>query len=146
RIPLSKALELVLESIAGDTSEVEDLSDIDDPIEDVNYYPPQQEPSRSEEKSSGDEDPTSQSTVASQGRKCLCGETCCCPEHGNAISHTPRHRTQWVDGSNNDPKKPTPGLSFQGQPKQGRGVRWRAAQLTPNLAQFEPEKETEQDR
>ncbi|KAF7688465.1 hypothetical protein HF521_013272 [Silurus meridionalis] len=58
RIPLSKALDLVLESIAGDNSEVEDLFDIDDPIEDVDYYPSQQEPSRSEEESSGDEDPT----------------------------------------------------------------------------------------
>ncbi|XP_042613224.1 uncharacterized protein LOC122145142 [Cyprinus carpio] len=72
---LSKALEIVLESIAGDNSEVEDLSDIDNPVEDVDYHPPQQEPSSSEEESSGDEDPTPQSTKASRGRKRLRGVT-----------------------------------------------------------------------
>uniref|UniRef100_A0A8C1ND68 Si:ch211-255f4.7 n=1 Tax=Cyprinus carpio TaxID=7962 RepID=A0A8C1ND68_CYPCA len=149
RIPLSKALELVLESIAGDNSEVEDLSDIDDPVEDVDYHPPQQEPSSSEEESSGDEDPTPQSTEASRGRKRLRGETYGYrSDRSIAILRTPRRQTQQLesDGSNDDHEEPTPGPSFQRQPMQGRGVRWRAAQLTPNLAQFEPEEETELDR
>ncbi|KAK3512712.1 hypothetical protein QTP70_023146 [Hemibagrus guttatus] len=95
RIPLSKAAELILESIAGDSSEVEDLSDIDDPVEDVDYHPPQQELSSNEEESSGDEDPIPQSTEASRGRKCLRGETCGYhSDRSIAISRTPRRRTQ----------------------------------------------------
>ncbi|KAA0721343.1 hypothetical protein E1301_Tti019757 [Triplophysa tibetana] len=46
-----------MESISGDNSEVEDMSYIDDPVEDVDYHPPQQEPISSEEESSGHEDP-----------------------------------------------------------------------------------------
>ncbi len=57
RIPLAKALALILETVAGDNSEVEELSDIDDPVGDADYHPPQQEPSSSEEESSGNEDP-----------------------------------------------------------------------------------------
>ncbi|KAA0708801.1 hypothetical protein E1301_Tti018051 [Triplophysa tibetana] len=71
RIPLSKEQELKLVSISGDNSEVEDLSDIDDPVEDVDYPPPQQEPISREEESSGVEDPIPQSSL---GRKCLCDE------------------------------------------------------------------------
>ncbi|KAK2858279.1 hypothetical protein Q7C36_006198 [Tachysurus vachellii] len=70
------------------------------------------------------------------------------PKKARAQKEKQQQREERVesDGLNNDPEEPTPGPSFQGQPKQGRGVRWRAAQLTPNLAQFEPEEETEQDR
>ncbi|CAM4658710.1 unnamed protein product [Leuciscus chuanchicus] len=57
----------VNKSIAGDNSEVEDLSDNDDPVEDFDYHPPQQEPSSSEEESSGNEDPTPQSAEAIRG-------------------------------------------------------------------------------
>ncbi|KAA0721356.1 hypothetical protein E1301_Tti020634 [Triplophysa tibetana] len=39
------------------SEKVEDLSDIDDPVEDVDYHPPQQESISSEEESSGHEDP-----------------------------------------------------------------------------------------
>lgn len=111
-----------MESIAGDNSEVEDLSDIDDPVEDVDYHPPQQEPSSSEEESSGDEDPTPQSTEASRGRKRLRGETYGYrSDHSIAILRTPRRQTQQLesDGSNDDPEEPTPGPSFQRQPMQG---------------------------
>ncbi|ROL55388.1 hypothetical protein DPX16_0566 [Anabarilius grahami] len=115
--------------------EVEDFetqrSDIDDPVEDIDYYPPQQEPSSSEEERSGDEDPTPQSTEASQGHKRLHGETYkLLFRLKHCHSSSPRCLTQQVesDGSNDDPEEPTPGTSFQGQPKQGRGVRWRAAQ------------------
>ena len=47
RISLSRA-EWILGTIVGDNSEVEDLSDIDDPVWDANYQPPPQptEPSR----------------------------------------------------------------------------------------------------
>lgn len=86
-------------------------------------------------------------TEASRGRERLHGKIYgyrSDPSIG--ILRTPRRRTQQVDGSNDDPEEPTPGPSFRGQPKQGRGVRWRAAQLTPNLAQFEPGEETDQDR
>ncbi|KAI7790921.1 putative piggyBac transposable element-derived protein 3-like [Triplophysa rosa] len=92
---------------------------------DVDYHPPQQEPISSEEESSGDEDPIPQS---SRGHR------------STATIRTPRH------GPNDDTEDSTPGPSFQEQPKEGQGVRWRAAQLTPNLAHFEPEEETEQDR
>ncbi|KAK7156623.1 hypothetical protein R3I94_006617 [Phoxinus phoxinus] len=68
RFSLSKTLELVLDSISGDNSEVEDLSDNDEPVDDIDYHPPQKEPSSSEEESSGDEDPIPQ---ASRGRKRL---------------------------------------------------------------------------
>lgn len=110
------------------------MSDIDDPVEDVDYHPPQQEPSSSEEESSGDEDPTPQSTEASRGRKRLRGETYGYrSDHSIAILRTPRRQTQQLesDGSNDDPEEPTPGPSFPRQPMQGC---WRAAQLTPNLA------------
>lgn len=144
RFPVSKALELVLDSISGDNSEVEDLSDNDEPVDDVDFHPPQQEPSSSEEESSGDEDPIPQAT---RGRKRLRAETCR-SDRSTVVLRTPRRRIQQVesDGSNEDPEEPTPGPSFEGQPKQGRGVHWKAAPLTPNLAQFEPEEETEQDR
>lgn len=74
-IPLTNALELVLESIAGDSSELEELSDIDNPTEDADYRPLQEEPSTTEEESSGNEDPVPHPTEASRGRKRLRCET-----------------------------------------------------------------------
>ncbi|XP_056623016.1 uncharacterized protein LOC130436411 [Triplophysa dalaica] len=134
-IPLSK----VLESISGDNSEVEDL--IDDTVEDVDYHPPQQEPSSSEKESSGSEDPIPQS---SRGRKRLYGETFGYrSDRSTAILRTPRRQTPRDEtcGSNDDTEESTPAPSFQEQSKQERGVRWRPAQLTSNLDQFEEEAE-----
>lgn len=53
---MSQALELFW-SFDGNNSEVEDLSDIDDPAGDPEYQPSRQEQSSSEEDSSGCEDP-----------------------------------------------------------------------------------------
>ena len=68
RISLSRA-EWILGTIVGDNSEVEDLSDIDDPVWDADYQPPPQEPSSIE-----DEDPIPQPTEPSRGRKHRRGE------------------------------------------------------------------------
>ncbi|KAF3832188.1 hypothetical protein F7725_025853 [Dissostichus mawsoni] len=57
----------------GDNSDLEDLSDNDDPILDANYQPPPQEQSSSEDDSSDDEDPIPQPTEHSRGRKRLRG-------------------------------------------------------------------------
>ncbi|KAJ4927805.1 hypothetical protein JOQ06_015607, partial [Pogonophryne albipinna] len=51
-----------------------------------------------------------------------------------------------ADRSDDDSEEPTPGPSTQGQPNKGRGLRWWATPLTPDLAQFEHEDETELDR
>ncbi|XP_063733351.1 piggyBac transposable element-derived protein 3-like [Eleginops maclovinus] len=59
----------------GDNSDLEDLSDNDDPILDANYQPRTQERSSSEDEddSSDDEDPIPQPTEHSRGRKRLRG-------------------------------------------------------------------------
>lgn len=69
-ISLSKALEVILGSIADlEAEEAEELCDIDDHMDNADYHPPQQEPSSSEEESSGNEDPTPDSTAISRGCK-----------------------------------------------------------------------------
>ena len=74
RFSVQRALEL-LGLIDGDNSDLEDLSDNDDPILDANYQPPPQEQSSSEDEddSSDDEDPIPQPTEHSRGHKRLCG-------------------------------------------------------------------------
>ncbi|KAI4803697.1 hypothetical protein KUCAC02_025352 [Chaenocephalus aceratus] len=133
--------------------DLEDLSDNDDPILDANYQPPPQEQSSSEDEddSSDDEDPIPQPTEHSRGRKRLRGAN-----NGSGTgtdtgsSRTPRRRRQTqqieADRSDDDSEEPTPGPSTQGQPNKGCGLRWRATPLTPDLAQFEHEDETELDR
>ncbi|XP_047430615.1 piggyBac transposable element-derived protein 3-like isoform X2 [Mugil cephalus] len=146
RIPLSN---VALESNAGVTSEVEELSDVDDAAEYADYRPRREEPSTTEEESSGNEDPVPQPTEASRGRKRLrCETDGYLSDCSTSNSRTPGHWTQQIesDDSNDDDEEPTPGPSFQGQPKHGHGLCWRAAELIPNLAQFEPGGKTEQDR
>lgn len=145
---LSQALELVLEGRDLDNSDLEELSDTDDPVMDADYHPPQNETSSSEE-SSGGEDPIPQPTEASWGRKRFRGEVAGYrSDRSIATSRSPRHGTQQVEvgGSTADPEEPTPGPGFHEQPNQGRAVRWKAAHLTSNLVQFEPEEGTEEDR
>ncbi|XP_033966268.1 piggyBac transposable element-derived protein 3-like [Pseudochaenichthys georgianus] len=143
RFSVQRALEL-LGLIDGDNSDLEDLSDNDDPILDANYQPPPQEQSSSEDEddSSDDEDPIPQPTEHSRGRSGTGTDT--------GSSRTPRRRRQTqqieADRSDVDSEEPTPGPSTQGQPNKGRGLRWRATPLTPDLAQFEHEDETELDR
>lgn len=55
-------------SFGGDNSEVEDLSDIDDPVGNAEYQPP---PTSSEEDSSGCEDPVPQLCQPIRGCKRL---------------------------------------------------------------------------
>lgn len=143
-IPLSRA-ERILGTIVGDDSEVEDLSDIDDPVEDADYQPPPKELNSSEEDDSGDEDPIPQPSEPSRGRKRYCGEN---EEAECSATRKRRRQTQQVevDGSNDGPEEPTPGPRRQGQSKNGRGMRWTATPLTPNLVQFEHDEETEHDR
>lgn len=57
--------------IGGDNSEMEDLSDIDDPVVDVENHPSQQEPSSSEKDSSECEDPIVHPTKPIRGCKRL---------------------------------------------------------------------------
>ena len=144
RISLSRA-EWKLGTIVGDNSEVEDSSDIDDPVWDADYQSPPQEPSSSE-----DEDPIPLHTEPSRGRKRCRGENDYCSDLDLTRSCTPRQlrQTQQIeaDGSNDGPEEPTTGPSHQGQSKKGLGIHWRATLLTPNLAQFEHEEETKQDR
>ena len=107
--------ERILGTIVGDNSEVEDLSDIDDPVWDADYQPPPQEPSSSE-----DEDPIPQPTEPSRGHKRCCGENKGYRSDRDITrSRTPRrHRqTQQVeaDDSNDGPEEPTPGPTHQVQ-------------------------------
>ncbi|XP_034094388.1 piggyBac transposable element-derived protein 3-like [Gymnodraco acuticeps] len=154
RFSVQQTLEL-LGLIDGDNSDLEDLSDNDDPILDVNYQPPPQEQSSSEDEddSSDDEDPIPQPTEHSRGRKRLRGANNGSGSGsgtGTGSSRTPRRRRQTqqieADRSDDDSEEPTPGPSTQGQPNKGRGLRWRATPLTPDLAQFEHEDDTELDR
>lgn len=137
--------------IGGDNSEVEDLSDINHPMGDAEYQPPRQEPSSSEEDSSGCEDPILQPSQLIRGRKCLHDKYERYRSDGDiGRSRTPRRRS-WTqqdeaDVSDNVPEETTPGPSHQEQSKTGRGLRWVASPLTPNQAQFQHEEETVQAR
>nr|XP_020517014.1 uncharacterized protein LOC110006139 [Labrus bergylta] len=148
RYSLSRVMEL-LGLIGRDNSEVEDLSDIDDPVGDAEYQPPRQEPSTSEEDNSGCEGPIPQPSQPIRGRKRLRDENEGYRSDRDR-SRTPRRRSQTqqdeADVSNNVPEEITPGPSHQEQSKKGCGMRWRASPLTPNQAQFEHEEETVQDR
>ncbi|CAJ1055302.1 PREDICTED: uncharacterized protein LOC109527099 [Xyrichtys novacula] len=76
----------------GDNSEVEDLSDIDDPVGDAEYQPP---PSSSEEDSSGCEDPIPQPCQPIRGREHFHDEyEGYRSNRDNARSRTPRRRSQ----------------------------------------------------
>ncbi|XP_034079081.1 piggyBac transposable element-derived protein 3-like [Gymnodraco acuticeps] len=152
RFSVQQTLEL-LGLIDGDNSDLEDLSDNDDPILDVNYQPPPQEQSSSEDEddSSDDEDPIPQPTEHSRGRKRLRGANNGSGSgSGTGSSRTPRRRrqTQQIEADRSDDysEEPTPGPSTLGQPNKGRGLRWRATPLTPDLAQFVHEDDTELDR
>ncbi|XP_071063273.1 piggyBac transposable element-derived protein 3-like [Pseudochaenichthys georgianus] len=113
RFSVQRALEL-LGLIDGDNSDLEDLSDNDDPILDANYQPPPQEQisSEDEDDSSDDEDPIPQPTEHSRGRSGTGTDT--------GSSRTPRRRRQTqqieADRSDDDSEEPTPGPSTQGQP------------------------------
>ncbi|MEQ2239202.1 hypothetical protein ILYODFUR_002088 [Ilyodon furcidens] len=91
RYPLEKVMEL-LGFIDGDNSEVEDLSDIDDPVGDPEYQLPQQEPSSSEEDNSGCEDPILQPSKPIRWPKCLRKDyEGYRSDRGSARLHFPRH-------------------------------------------------------
>lgn len=91
---MSRVMEL-LGLIGGDNSEVEGLSDIDDPVGDAEYQPSQQEPSSSEEDSSGCEDPIVQPTKPIRGRKRLRDKyEGYCSARDIARSRTPKRRSQ----------------------------------------------------
>lgn len=132
------------------TQEMENLSDVDDLVGDTEYQPPRQEPSSSEEDSSGCEDPIPQPSKPIRGRKLLREEYDGYRSDSDiARSCTPRHsQTQQGedDVSNNLVEETTPGPSHQEQSKKGRGMWWRAFPLTPNQAQFEHEEETVDDK
>lgn len=70
RFPVSQAIELLF-SFDGSNSEVEDLSDIDDPVRDPEYQPSPQQLSSHEEDSSECEDPIPQSSKPIRGCKRL---------------------------------------------------------------------------
>lgn len=65
-----RALE-VFDLIDGDKSDLENVSDNDDTILDLDYQPPPQEQSSSEDDSGGGEDPIPQPTEHTRGRKRL---------------------------------------------------------------------------
>lgn len=102
------------------------MSDIDDPVGDAEYQPSQQEPSSSEEDSSGCEDPLVQPTKPIRGRKRLHDKyTGHCSACNIARSRTPKHhsRTQQDEAniSNNVPEEIKPGPSHQEQSRERRG-------------------------
>ncbi|XP_031586314.2 piggyBac transposable element-derived protein 3 [Oreochromis aureus] len=137
--------------IGGDNSDVEDLSDIDDPVGDAEYQPPRQEPSSSEEDSSGCEDQIPQPSQLIRGRKRLRDEYEGCRSDRDIARSRNTRRHSWTqqgeaDVSDNVAEETTPGPSHQEQSKKGRGRRWKASPLTPNQAQFEHEEETVEDR
>ncbi|MED6241650.1 hypothetical protein ATANTOWER_023049 [Ataeniobius toweri] len=156
RFSVQRALEL-LGLINGDNSDL-DLSDNDDPIPDENYQPSPQEQSSSENKgdSSKDEDPIPETTHHSRGQKrlrCVDNGSCTGKESGTGSSRTPRHRNQTqevkADSSEDDLEESTPGPSQtknRGESKQGREMRWKATPLTPNLAEYQHQDETDLDR
>lgn len=98
RFSLTRAMEL-LGLIGGDNSDVEDLSDIDDPVRDAEYQQPQQELSSSEEDSSGCEDPVPQPSQPIRGRKRLRDEyEGYRSDRGIARSHNSRHHSDTAGG------------------------------------------------
>ncbi|XP_057693808.1 piggyBac transposable element-derived protein 3-like [Corythoichthys intestinalis] len=134
--------------IGGENSEVEDLSDIDDPVGDAEYQPP---PTSSEEDSSGCEDPVPQPCQPIRGRKRLRKEyEGYRSDRDIATSRTPRHRSQTpqeeADVSGNVSEDTTPGPSHEEQNNKGRGMRWKASSLTPHQPPFDHEEETVHDR
>uniref|UniRef100_A0A3B4TJH0 PiggyBac transposable element-derived protein 3-like n=1 Tax=Seriola dumerili TaxID=41447 RepID=A0A3B4TJH0_SERDU len=154
---VQKALEL-LGLIDGDNSDL-DLSDNDDPILDENYQPSPQEESSSEDEgdSSEDEDPIPEPTEHSRGRKSLCdadNSLTGTESTGTGSSRTPRHRrrtkTIETDSSEDDSEEPAPGPSQTKKKKKGeskqRAIRWKATPLTPNLAEYQHQDETDLDR
>ncbi|KAM4593218.1 piggyBac transposable element-derived protein 3 [Odontesthes bonariensis] len=155
RFSVQRALEL-LGLIDGDDSDLD--FENDDPILDENYHPLPQEQSSSEDEgaSSEDEAPIPESTNHSRGRKRLRNVdngSCSGTESGTDSSCTPRRRCQTqeieADGSEDDlgESTPEPGQTKkQGETKQGRGMRWKATPLTPNLAQYQHLDETDLDR
>ncbi|XP_071329190.1 piggyBac transposable element-derived protein 1 [Trachinotus anak] len=159
RFSVQKALEL-LGLIDGDNSDL-DLSDNDDPILDENYQPSPQEQSSSEDEGdiSDDDDPIPEPTKHSRGRKrhhsADNGSLTGTESTGTGIgsSRTPRRQTQTIesDRSEDDLEEQTPGPSQtkkkkKGESKQGRGIRWKATPLTPNLAEYQHQDETNLDR
>lgn len=103
------------------------MSDINDPVGDAEYQPPRQEPSSSEEDSSGYEDPIPQPSQLIRGRKRLRDEyEGYRSDRDIARSCTPRRRSRIqqdeADVSNNVPEETTPGPSHQEQSKKGRGM------------------------
>lgn len=93
---VAQAMELV-NLISRDNSEVEDFSDIDDPVADADYKLPQkqQEQSSSEEDSRGCEDPIPQPSQPFRGCKCLRDEyQGFCSDRDIARSRTPRRHSQ----------------------------------------------------
>ncbi|KAM8743645.1 piggyBac transposable element-derived protein 3-like isoform 2-T2 [Acanthopagrus schlegelii] len=158
RFSVQRALEL-LGLIDGDSSDL-DLSDNDDPVLDENYQPPPQEQSSSEDEgdSNVDEDPIPEPTEHSRGRKRIRSAdngSGTDTGSGTGSSHTPRrHRqTQTIedDSSEDDLAEPTPGPSQtkkkkKGESQQGRGIRWKATPLTPDLAEYQHQDESDLDR
>ncbi|CAJ1084156.1 uncharacterized protein LOC110006139 [Xyrichtys novacula] len=128
---LEKALEM-LGLIGGENSEVEDLSDTDDPVGDAEYQPP---PSSSEEDSSGCEDPIPQPCQPIRGRKRFCDEyEGYRSDRDIARSCTPRRRSQTQQDEAYVSEDTTPGPSCIERSKKGRGMRWKASSLTPDEA------------
>ncbi|XP_056303397.1 uncharacterized protein LOC130215579 isoform X2 [Danio aesculapii] len=155
RFSLQRALEL-FELIDGDVSDL-DVSDNDDPILDGNYQPSPQEESSSED-SSDDEDHIPQPTDHSRGCKhadyadngSWTGQ-----ETGTSSgsSRTLKRRRQSeeieADSSEDDLEESTPRQTKKkkkGDSEQGRGLRWKATPLTPNLAEYQHQDETDLDR
>ncbi|XP_061836200.1 piggyBac transposable element-derived protein 3 [Nerophis lumbriciformis] len=146
RFSVHQAMQL-LGLIDEDNSDL-DLYDNDDPILDENY-----QPSAQEESSSDDEDPIPEPTEHSRGHKRCRGADNGTESPGTGSSHTPRRRcrTGPTDHEEDDSEEPTPGPSQtkenkKGESKQGRGIRWKATPLTPNLAEYQHEDKTDLDR
>ncbi|XP_068072616.1 piggyBac transposable element-derived protein 3 isoform X1 [Danio rerio] len=153
RFSWQRALEL-LELIDGDNSDL-DVPDNDDPVLDGNYQPSLQEESNSED-GSDDEDPIPEPTDHSRGRKhadvhdngSWTGQ-----ETASGSSRTLRRRRQSqeieADSSEDDLEESTPRRTKKmkkGDSEQGSGLRWKAAPLTPNLAEYQHQDETDLDR
>lgn len=112
--------------ISGENSEKEDESDIDDPVEDATQKLPQeeQEPSSSEEDSSGCEDPIPQPFEPVRGRKRHRDKyEGYCSDGDIGRSHTVSQTKQDEAGvSSNVPEEATTGPSNEEQSKKGCGM------------------------
>lgn len=111
---MSQALELFW-SFDGNNSEVEDLSDIDDPVGDPEYQPSRQEQSSSEEDSSGCEDPIIQPSKPDRGREKR-------EKYEGYRSDGNFARSCEGDDSNNVPEETTSGPSHQDQSQKVCGM------------------------